>query len=258
MTLEERKALSLEILKHFKSVCEKNNIRYFLAYGTLLGCVRHAGFIPWDDDVDVWVPLNDFIKLMYILKDDKKYELLDFTKGEKWKGYFSKLSDRSTIVLTDNCTNQIKRGISLDIFPLYNFDPSNKKNKKIETKINSIKILSNYYNKQYKSIPKRLYCFFMSKFFWNYSKIIKSVCKLNNEIQSIYYSTYGSIYSERDIHSATSFSETILMKFQDDFFNVPIGYDQILNSIYGDYKKMPPISEQKTNHKVKAYYLDEK
>ena len=74
LTLEELKEIEFEILKVFDAFCKENNIRYFLAFGTLLGAIRYKKFIPWDDDVDVLVPREDYERLVKIFNDNEKYQ----------------------------------------------------------------------------------------------------------------------------------------------------------------------------------------
>ena len=78
LTLQELKEIEFDILKMFDSFCRDNNIKYYLAFGTLLGAIRYKKFIPWDDDVDVLVPREDYDKLIRIFRDDSKYCLFFF------------------------------------------------------------------------------------------------------------------------------------------------------------------------------------
>ena len=103
--IEERKRICVEILLEFDNICKEQDITYFLAYGTLLGAIRHQGFIPWDDDVDVWVPIEEYFQLIQVLKLKSKYKLLECFGNENWPMGFSKLSDPSTIVI-DNGSHQ--------------------------------------------------------------------------------------------------------------------------------------------------------
>ena len=79
ITLEESKRLQLDILDAFDAFCQKNELRYMLAYGTLLGAVRHKGFIPWDDDIDLYMPIEDYRKMADILQSETKQRLFQRT-----------------------------------------------------------------------------------------------------------------------------------------------------------------------------------
>ena len=81
LTLQEIQAISLEILKVFDAFCRENGIRYFLSNGTLLGAVRYKKFIPWDDDIDVLVPREDYDRLIRIFRDDDRYRLFACEKN---------------------------------------------------------------------------------------------------------------------------------------------------------------------------------
>lgn len=256
LSLKERKELSLEILQYIKKVCEDNCIHYYLAYGTLLGSVRHRGFIPWDDDIDIWVPFDEYRSLMNILSNSKRYELLDFTSGDKWKGYFSKLSDPSTTIVDNSNNCSIKRGVSVDIFPLYNYDRSSLKSSKMNKYVGKLKMISNYYNKQYASFAKRLYCRTMLLFFWDYNKIIRELFALNDKLSSSNsLACLGSIYNSKDRYDKEWFNSFKEMPFENCFFVVPNNYESVLTKLYGDYNQLPPVNLRVSNHNVKAYRL---
>ena len=80
LSLQEIKQIELQILKRLKFFCDENNIRYFLCNGTLLGAIKYEGFIPWDDDIDVFVPRKDYDRLIRSFEDDNKYHLFAFEK----------------------------------------------------------------------------------------------------------------------------------------------------------------------------------
>ena len=95
LTLDELKGIEFDILKHFDAFCKEHNIRYYLAYGTLLGAIRYKKFIPWDDDVDVLVPREDYERLLKIYKDNAQYKLYAFEKDGKFNCPYAKLCDLS-------------------------------------------------------------------------------------------------------------------------------------------------------------------
>ena len=96
LTLQELKEIEFEILKTFDSFCKENNIRYYLSHGTLLGAVRYKKFIPWDDDVDLLIPREDYNRMITLFKDTEKYKLFAFEKDENYLYPFAKLCDMTT------------------------------------------------------------------------------------------------------------------------------------------------------------------
>ena len=111
LTLQELKNIEFDLLKEFDAFCRQNQIRYFLAYGTLLGAVRYKGFIPWDDDVDVLVPREDYDKMIKIYKDSDRYRLYSTERNPKFGYPFSKLCDMTTKKEEENINNGIEQGV---------------------------------------------------------------------------------------------------------------------------------------------------
>lgn len=121
LTIEEKQEVLFEILKDIDSFCRKNNIRYSLSDGTMLGAVRHGGFIPWDDDADICMLRADFDRFAATYRSEK-YHMLYRTSNEDelFYGGFIKINDPSTFVENDSKTNITRFGVTVDIFP---FDP---------------------------------------------------------------------------------------------------------------------------------------
>ena len=122
LQLEQLKQIELDILKQFHQYCIKHNLRYFLTGGTLLGAVRHKGFIPWDDDIDVCMPRTDYEKFISCFSFDPLNEILQVATITSLKGYylpFAKLMRRDTI-LKEKTSSHLELGVYIDIFPLDN------------------------------------------------------------------------------------------------------------------------------------------
>ena len=124
----------LNILKDFIKVCEKNNLRYYLVSGTCLGAVRHQGFIPWDDDIDVGMPREDYNKLITLQKDfNERYFIQTYKTDKKYLYNFAKIRDSETTYIENNfMTTQINHGVWLDVFPLDGFSYEYEDSEKFE------------------------------------------------------------------------------------------------------------------------------
>ena len=96
LSLNELKEIELETLKMFHAFCVEHNIRYFLAYGTLLGAIRYKKFIPWDDDVDLLIPREDYDRLLTLFQDNEKYKLYSFERNPDYLFTFAKLCVMTT------------------------------------------------------------------------------------------------------------------------------------------------------------------
>ncbi len=120
-TLEKLHDVEIEILDEFVRVCKKNNLKYFLVGGTLLGAVRHEGFIPWDDDIDIGMPREDYEKFLKVMeeKNSEKYTVFDSRYDENYFFQFGRLSLNGTY-WSEYWDNQVpfKLGIHIDLFIL--------------------------------------------------------------------------------------------------------------------------------------------
>ena len=139
--------IEIDLLKHFIDVCEKNNIRYFLADGSLLGAVRHKGFIPWDNDIDIAVPRSDYNKLLQIASQEFSYPY--FFQSAYSDRYYLRLhsqlrrSDTTAILYSEKDAARFNQGIFIDIFPLDGCAPDKKAEKRQDKKIMRYNNISN-------------------------------------------------------------------------------------------------------------------
>ena len=265
LSLDELKIIELDILKMFHAFCVKNNIRYYLAFGTLLGAIRYRGFIPWDDDIDVLVPREDYDRLMTLFIDSDKYRLYSFDRNRKYRFPFAKLCDMSTS-LTELYypNNGVELGVSIDIFPLDNWANDMDTAKEELKRINRNNLCLSY-TKGDRIHAKNPLKYIAWSIVVGYCKMrgsehyIRKVLKECNKPEQKGSRYVGPkvwpIWGERVIVPAEVFSETIEIEFEGEKFFAPTGYDAYLTSLYGDYLPEPPVEKRKTHHSFKAYKL---
>jgi lipopolysaccharide cholinephosphotransferase len=265
--LEELKKIELDILIYIDQVCEKNNLRYFLCGGTLLGAIRHKGFIPWDDDIDISMPRPDYDKFVKILKEaDNKYKILT-PEQEDYYYNFSKVVDSETIL--NECNHQTidNMGVYVDVFPLEGMpidqDECEKhfiKLDKIRKRINSFSYLKPSFRKNIIHYIKHLNLYKKNKkssltiFQKEYEQCVK---KYNYDESDFIYAT-GGAYGRKDIFPKEMFLNFIKVEFEGASFFVPQEFDAYLKHLYGDYMKLPPIEKRVSNHNYEAKYRRDK
>ena len=265
LSLQEIKQVELEILKEFHSFCEENNIRYFLAFGTLLGAIRYKGFIPWDDDVDVLVPRDDYNRLLKQFQNNDKYCLYAFERDKKYSFPFAKLCDMTTrLVETVYPNNGVELGVNIDIFPLDHFDDDLGKAKK-EVKRISRNLIWLGATKLDAPLTKHP----IKRFVWHFiliyvklrgsahyvRKVIKECNKPEQNGSRYMGPKVWPIWGERIIVPAEVFADTVQIEFEGMRLPAPADYDTLLTCLYGDYLPEPPVEKRKTHHSFKAYRL---
>jgi lipopolysaccharide cholinephosphotransferase len=266
-SLDVIQKIELGILDYVVDICEKNNLRYYLAGGTLLGAIRHKGFIPWDNDIDISLPRTDYDKLMMLLENNNnqgQYKMLKFTEhGDYAFPYCKVVDNRTYVVEVFGWTHSDDFGVNIDIFPIDGLgnDKSNgiKLWKPIRIKCYGITLTA----ASYKNLS--LY----SKFKWVCFKILygnseREKC-FENEIDklrknsfdnSMYViSTFG-VRREKEVIEKECFAQSIDVKFEERYYKAPIGYDRYLKQMYGDYMELPPVDERIPNHDLEVYWRD--
>lgn len=256
--LRKLRLTQLDILKTFDSFCQKNNLKYSLFFGTLLGAVRHKGFIPWDDDLDVCMPRNDYNKLIELWNNSletKGYILQNKENSPLFTQTYTKIrKDHTTFVETEFEKGLYHHGIYVDVFPMDKI-PTGFIKKKIYL-WKSLKYL--LFTREYadsKSNPLvkavsnlMLHMVTGEKRKAARHKIYKYIEKNNKKIdnyQYIHISTFNEIkfHYKKDI-----FDSTVPVQFENDLFYCFEDWDYVLRTLYGDYMQLPPKEKQVLPH----------
>ena len=264
LTLQETKEIELGLLKQFHSFCVENNIHYFISHGTLLGAIRYKGFIPWDDDVDLLVPREDYDRLISIYQDSERYQLIAYEKNKNYLYPFAKFCDMTTRKVEENLDNGIEHGLAIDIFPLDHWDDDLEKARQ-ESKCQKKNMFRLGLSKRQKPDSLNPAKRFVKGILMALCKVrgsayyVEKIIKVANKPEQKGSRYMGgkawNVYGERDILPAEVFAKAIELEFEGEKFFAPVGYDTFLTSLYGDYLPEPPVEKRKTHHRFKAYKL---
>lgn len=256
LEISEIKSIEFQILKKIADICNKNNIKYSLAYGTLIGAIRHGGFIPWDDDIDIIILRKDVARFVQLMKMDNTYDVI--SSDEKFFFYpYLKISDKNTIVKEKNSTTQT--GIWVDVFPLDNV-PYNKIKRKIfffNCKILRGMVLSNTTDftssNNRKILIKRVLSFITNIIGLNKIKVIYSKYVRKYEtLSSNYISVLSTPYIGKETFSNKLLDDLVDVNFETEKFKCMKDYDKYLKQIYGEYMILPSKDKQKS-HEIIVY-----
>ena len=267
-TLRKVQLAQLEIAKELKRVCDENDIHYFMDSGTLLGAVRHKGFIPWDDDMDFGMFYEEYLKFLDIAPTalGSDFFLQNMYSEKSYPHMFSKILKKGTIYLEASSKNTEKRNeLYIDIFPYYNY-PSKKIHRlkqgislhflrRMKNIKGGLKPWINHVNPIEKVLVRIKYVpFLFLCSFTNMDKINKHIEKCLTQYQKLDISDYifpgGISRYGKWILPKKSYSTFIDLEFEDTVFKSPRGYDEVLKAAYGDYMKLPPESERENRHNI--------
>ncbi len=248
----------LEILCAFKEICEKYNLKYFLSSGTLLGAVRHKGFIPWDDDVDVCMPIADYNLFLQIGQRElgDKYFIQNQMTEINFPSPFSKIRLNDSTFLDSKYSQwHINHGIWIDIFPLVDVCDQKKRYKRFILKICRVlqeddlvacneDIFKQLYGTKTVRLLKALYGIMpLRKRQKLHTSLLRSICESDGS--GILYELYGRLdYAlPEDL-----FKKKKQLVFEGITFDVPEDYDSYLKIYYGDYMTLPPEEKREPIH----------
>lgn len=251
----EIKSLQLELLKmmkDFHQVCGANNLKYYMLGGTALGAVRHKGFIPWDDDMDIGMPrcyYDEFCKKAQTILPPY-LEVRYYKNANKSPFHFVKLINKNTTLIENRYTDYVE-GLYIDVFPL---DYMKKNNVFEMIRYKLIKVLHTFIMK-HASTERQVTI--KGKMFTPIAKaiplkvlhsILEFLMKINNDPKSPDLCNFLGAWGVREIISQTVFGKPNLYKFEDSEFYGPEKSHDYLKSLYGNYMQPPPIKDQVCRH----------
>jgi len=264
MTKEEIQAAILGLLEEFDSFCRLKGLRYSLAAGTLLGSVRHKGFIPWDDDIDVVMPRPDYEKLLkdYPLHSrGTRYRLVNWSNSP-FPFPFTKLCDSTFLARTYQYADLATEYLWIDIFPL-DGAPSDVKVFKSYLRRRDFKLQIAYCftmkseNKVKQAIRASIKSV-LSPFVKTHS-IIKNIDnnakKLSYDKSEYVAQMAWNVYGEKELFPRSYFDELVEVDFEGRRFLASKNWDEILTQVYGNYMQLPPV-DQRSDHGIMAWKND--
>lgn len=272
---EQLRKIQINILKNFAHFCEENNLAYFLSGGTLLGAVRHKGFIPWDDDIDIMMPRKDY---EYAMKnfESSLYQVLSIENNPRYWDLAGRIVDKRTLLQVEYDKNPT--GVYIDVFPIDGL-PSSKLLQKIEFKLESFFIVMNRstvlklqsshrYKKndifsRTKNIIRTGIKFLMIETVGRtapsmWVRLVHNLAKrypfsYDRDVAVIVLGHYGM----REVVPGSIYANKILVDFEGERFWAPKDYKVYLSQLYGkDYMQLPPVEKQVSDHNFKAYWKD--
>ena len=195
LSLKEIQEIQLNILIFLDKICKENKIKYYLSSGTLLGAVKYKGFIPWDDDIDVILFRDDYMKLMKVLKNQvENYKLLSIYNTKDYYYAFAKLVDTNT-VLTENAKKIKDMGVYIDIVPMDGYISGN-----INKEIKNLRFIRNLMVKRYriKNCKRSNFSYMKNQYIKPKYKFIKDIIYSFIDIISLPlgYSFYAKLYDK--------------------------------------------------------------
>lgn len=257
--------VELEILKEVKRICLENQISFWLDSGSLLGAVRHQGFIPWDDDMDIGMLREDYERFLRIAPNalNPKYQLAEWKQTPENHYYpFAKVRKVGTIYQESRNTQGSENGFYIDIFPYDVFPLAEKEQKKAKNKIDFYKkvIAVKHGDKPWKHLDhtnikqfliylpiRAAACFVTEKAKDRFDTIQQ---KHNPDKEFTHYYPAGATRYGRWVIKRNCLEELELLPFEDELMPCPKDYDTYLTDAYGDYMQFPPVEKRELGHMI--------
>lgn len=251
--LIEYKRLLILLLKEIDTFCNEKELTYYLDSGTLLGAVRHHGFIPWDDDIDLAMPREDYEQFINTF-NSKNGEIISFKSNSQYFYPYAKVNYKRSKVIEVELPQIDGLGVNIDIFPLDGM-PNQLYLRRIHQ---DFLMFLNKTRALMVRIKRKVPCYLKPLFRWKL--LVFWIDKLGKKY-SIKNSLFcGNIVATTVRHKEIPiqcFNSTVYVDFEDGKYPAMSGYDEYLRRLYGDYMKLPPKEKQVARHNIEAYVEDE-
>ena len=266
MTLQEIQTLSLRMMEDIHAFCVSNGIRYSLAYGSLIGAVRHHGFIPWDDDIDIMMSRPDFETFSRDYKSHNGFVLSSVYSTNTYMNY-TRVYDSSTIVISPAVPSKHEVGVWIDVYPIDGIpDNDAARNDQFQRlrKYTSLiirwrralyKIRHGSFFQRIRSCVVLLSLRFLNRWesyqIWH-DKVI-SICRENTFGETKRCSSLvcfdANKKNRQEVFLTSDFDRYELIQFEDHHFYIVSEYDHVLRTVFGDYMQLPP-KEERISHVI--------
>ncbi|MCB1120560.1 MAG: LicD family protein [Verrucomicrobiae bacterium] len=246
----------MSILRHLDAFCSKHQLRYFLAYGTLLGAVRHKGYIPWDDDIDLMMPRPDYLKFIELFDqgDQGTFKVVSIQNNRGYFANFAKIIDTRTVMYQDyEQVEKVQMGVYIDIFPMDGFPDD-------ETEARSVIKRAGRWSVAYRLAIRKFSARSSNWFKW----VLMTLITVPFRIIGPYFfisrleavgmankydacTLVGCVTSRDTLEQSferKSLDEHVLLEFEGERYPAPASWDNYLSKKYGDYMTLPPESER--------------
>lgn len=263
-------AIIVDVLRKFIEICKQHNLTYYCCGGTAIGAIRHGGMIPWDDDIDVFMPRPDYDRFVDIIQntDLGNYEYVSPFTHDNYPLYFIKLCNRKTTLMEEHDTPCVY-GLYIDVFPIDgapdDYDEAKAMERrftKIKNKLEAIsthntfaeyiKLLCNH--KEWGRFVRKTIGFFFRKKYRNHLLCqLDSICRSFPFDYSNLVAVYCGSYGPKEVFPRKWLENTVKFSFEGLTVNLPSGYDSYLRQYYGDYMQLPP-EEKRISHHTKAFF----
>ena len=261
LSLDEVRKVELQILYYIDALCKREGISYFITAGTLIGAVRHKGFIPWDDDIDLVMFRKDYDRLIDIMSKERSfYKMLSPYNNDNYYYPFSKVVDTRTTLIEYNTVHMKDMGVCVDIFPLDKLPQNEKDIKKMQHKCWNLRRVMGWARCWIKGdikrgIPYKILCLACYIYGWKRAfKKFDEIVTAYNETDCTYYTDLTDSTVEDYRVPAGIFDEVINLPFEDGEFCAVKRYDEYLQIGYGNYMQLPPEEQRVRKHNFDAFW----
>ena len=246
------------MMNWFHNYCERNHLTYYIVGGTMLGAMRHRGFIPWDDDIDVIMPRPDYEKLQALFRGIEDNYIIETPYGPASDFLYSytKLYDTTT-TMTEDAAFLVRRGVYIDIFPLDGLGNTYEESLKAFKSIDALNMFIatrtsrvRKGRKLYKNIAIVLSQIVPDSIVHNKSLLQKfdKKCKKISFDSSAFVANCASVYRKREIMSKSIYGKPTLYPFEDIMVYGVEQPDEYLSRIYGNWRELPPLEKRQSHH----------